>query len=236
MQVFTNGGEPLPALNSAPRPADLVETPVFVRGGGDGSFDDGDAVFFYADGPSGWDYVVERNGSGAIIDQRWTHYVHPYDTTNYVFIKVAGTESAQVGVGEAPGTAGGTVREQVQGRFFEDFDEYMWSREAGTGLTWVSNRIFDGGSRTLLENEALPGLASGSAEFVLRSAAGSTQQSQLRFDLNSGTLGTVLISGRPNTSISTIARPKTATFTQQVSGGAGLTLRLTLAEQGADGE
>ena len=50
VRIFGNGGAPVPALNSAPRIADLAENQVFVQGGGDGSFDAADAVWFYAQG------------------------------------------------------------------------------------------------------------------------------------------------------------------------------------------
>lgn len=220
--VFTNGGRPLPALNSAPRPADLIETPVLAQGGGDGSFGGSDAVLFYAKGPSGWQYDAEDG---------WQHYVHPFDTTNYVFIKIGDAASAKVAQASFPGFSDASVREQVEARFFRDFDEFMWSREAGTGHTWVSNRIFGGGSRTFLENLVLPGLQGGTVRYVTRPAVGANPRAALQFSSNGALLHTEALPSASNSSEQPVARSAVVTFTQDVQAGQALSLTMALENQ-----
>ena len=53
--VYGNGGRRLPAANDAPRPRDLLPHAAMAVGGGDGSFDEGDGVYFYGAAPHGWD-------------------------------------------------------------------------------------------------------------------------------------------------------------------------------------
>src|SRR5690606_8041661 len=72
LQVYHNGGGMLPEKNSTPRPADLIENPVWVRGGGDGAFDAGDALFFYAEAPSGWRWKADTLDAE---NSRWEHYI-----------------------------------------------------------------------------------------------------------------------------------------------------------------
>ena len=75
IKVYGNGGEPLPALNAAPRPADLIENPVVVQGAGDNL-----EVVFYARAPRGWRFDAE--------ERAWKHYTHPFSNDNYYFLKV----------------------------------------------------------------------------------------------------------------------------------------------------
>ncbi len=133
IRVFGNGGASVPALNSASRIPDLIENQVFVQGGGDGRFDEGDAVWFYGQGPTGWSSEQLADLRGRILTgpqgepiREWSHYVHPFDTTNYYFLDFRISES-QVFVQETysnfPANA---VLYQVQGRYFLDLDEYLW--------------------------------------------------------------------------------------------------------------
>lgn len=223
VKVYTNGGVPVPAANSAPRLADLMETPVQVQGGGDGNFSGNDAVLFYANGTTGWQYEA--------TEEAWSHYVHPFDSTNYVFIKISETPSASVGSASFPNFSDASVREQVTARYFRDFDEFMWSREAGTGHTWVSNRIFGGGSRVLLENVVLPGLQSGTVQYVARPAVGANPRAALRFMAGGSELESVLLNAASNSAELPVASVNEVTFEQTINAGQSLTLSMELQNQ-----
>ncbi|MDV7395453.1 hypothetical protein RZS08_28965, partial [Arthrospira platensis SPKY1] len=54
IQLFGNGGGMLPEAVSDSRPDDLIENPILVVDGGDGKFDPGDYILFFAQGPSIW--------------------------------------------------------------------------------------------------------------------------------------------------------------------------------------
>ncbi|MEX2402053.1 MAG: type IX secretion system sortase PorU [Rhodothermales bacterium] len=204
VRIYGNGGAPVPAANAAPRKADLVENPAYRIGGGDGAFDVGDAVIFYGAGPRGWAF-----------EDDWNHYVHPYSNENYYFVKIAdGEGGASVGSPSVPDYAAPEVIEEVDGRYVAEFDEFMWSKENGTGHTWVSNTIRAGESRQLLDDLTLPGLTGGPIRLVVRAAIRSNPVAELFFEAGGQSLGS-LRAPRSVTSSETspIASPDTATFT-----------------------
>ncbi len=221
VKVYGNGGRPLPALNGAPRPADLVENPVHRTGGGDGGFDSGDAVLFYAKGPNGWAY----NASA----QAWEHYVHPFSNENYYFIKIDDTEGRSVGAASYPGFADAEVLTSTEGRFFRDFDEFMWSKENGSGHTWVSKTIRTGTIRGLLENQRLPGLLTGSVHYEVRVAIRSNPAARVHFDSGSARLAaerarrTVTADETAPVAVSSIAA-----FSQEVGAGEPVNVSMQL--------
>lgn len=224
VKVYGNGGEPLPALNSAPRPADLVENPVFRTGGGDGRFDSGDAVLFYGKGAKGWRYNTAT--------QEWEHFVHPFSNENYYFIKIDDAEGASVGEASYPAYSDAEVLTTTDGRFFRDFDEFMWSKENGTGHTWVSRTIRTGTTRALLDDERLPGLAGGTVNYQARVAIRSNPPARVLFESGS----TTLASERARRSVtpdetSPAAVASMATFAQNVSAGDPVNVSMRLDPQ-----
>jgi hypothetical protein len=54
LNIFGNGFGKLPELNSTWRPDDLVKNSIMMVDGGDNSFDPGDYILFYAQGPHKW--------------------------------------------------------------------------------------------------------------------------------------------------------------------------------------
>lgn len=83
LQVFGNGGGLLPYDVNIDRPEDLVENAVRIVGEEDGSFDSGDYILMYAEGPNKWRYDED--------DDQFDLEVNVYDTRNYYFIKVGGS-------------------------------------------------------------------------------------------------------------------------------------------------
>ena len=237
VKVYGNGGAPVPALNSAPRIADLAESAVFVRGGGDGSFDEGDAVWFYATGPTGWQSVIQRDFRGDPIrdDQGnlvryWEHYVHPFSNENAYFIKIDETANRGLEQTPYPGFQDASPLTQVRGRHFVDLDEFMWAREqGGTGHTWVSNLIaLGGGVLPLLENVSLPGLETGAVEYHARAAIQSNPAASVFYNANGAQLASGNYGGVNNNPTNTVARSGVERFSQQVSAGQALNLEMQL--------
>ena len=221
--IYGNGGAPVPALNSAPRPADLVEQPAYRSGGGDGSFDAGDAVVFYGKGPYGWTYGEEG----------WEHYVHPFSNENYYFVKIL-DEDAALPVSEPfPAYTGLETRYESEGRYMVDFDDYIWSKKHGTGHTWVTTPIRAGDSRPLLENLMLPGLVQGVVRYRARVAIRSNPAATVRFESN-GALAGSLRAARSilfNQDESPIAVPGIAAF--ELDAGANESLQLSMGLEGS---
>ena len=177
--IYGNGGAPVAALNSAPRIADLAQQPAWRAGGGDGRFDAGDAVIFYGRGPYGWTY-----GNAG-----WEHYVHPFSNENYYFVKILDEDAATPAVEPFPAQAATQAASETEGRYFADFDEYMWSKEHGSGHTWVSSTIRAGDSRVLVENLTLPGRAAGAVRHQARVAIRSNPADSVRFEADGEYVG-----------------------------------------------
>jgi len=82
--IFGRGGSMLPEANSAYRPDDLPEIAIEVTGQNDGSFDPGDQILFYAQGPVTWKFNA--------VQQIWEHTSHLYaDTICYFLTTDRGT-------------------------------------------------------------------------------------------------------------------------------------------------
>ena len=222
LKMYGNGGAPLPALNSAPRPADLVENPVYVRGGGDGSFDAGDVLLFWASGPRGWRYDAEKDA--------WTHYVHPFSKENYYFLKVDGVDGRRVGEGSFPGYADATDVQEVTGRHVADFDETMWSKEHGSGQTWVSRRIESDGRLDVFSGATLPGFAGGEVRYEARVAIRSVElYPAASVQFVSGSVLAEVSAGSVSRRVDApVAADRVATFTQALPAGAPLDLDMLL--------
>ena len=168
--VFGNGGTPLPALNSAPRIADLAENASFVVGGGDGSFGDGDAVYFYGAAPNGWRWDQGEADAGR---PGWRHFINLFSTDNYYFVRVDAPAAQRVsdpGFAALPGVA---VLSQVVGRVFqeEDLPAGMIDRDGGgSGLDWMGREVSASiPSATVLDTLAA-GLAGGTVRYRARVA------------------------------------------------------------------
>ena len=223
VQVYSNGGIPLPAPNSESRVDDLAELPVFVTGGGDGSFAANDAVVFFAKGPSGWKW---NNTT-----ERWEHYVNPFSVSNYVFVKIGSTASRQPTTpGEDPGVADATFT-QSTGRYFADFDDFNWSKEHGSGLTWVSNPIQVGGRLDVFSNLTLPGELPGPVRLVGSVAISSNPITSVDFSSSGQSLATV----RAAFAISSRSDQPTAAATafdfSAVRDGSPFSLQMTVVNQ-----
>ncbi len=212
VHVYGNGGAPLPALNSDPRIADLAPNPVAVQGGGDGSFDAGDAVLFYAQGVQGWTY---RGGA-------WTHFTNPSAREGAVFVKVTAEAAPAVPVQAYPGLNGAEIA-QTLGRYVAEFDDYMWSKEGGSGLTWFTVPFGPGGVRELVRSADLPGLAPGPISYVSNAAirsVGVTPAAAIRFEAGGTTLVERSFGAVGTDQESAVAYSREVSFSQAFAGGA----------------
>lgn len=213
VRIYGNGNAPLPARNSDPRVADLAENPVVVQGGGDGRFDAGDAVLFYARGPQGWTYDAARTA--------WAHYTHPFSREGAVFVKVTSSAARPMESRPYPNSGAPEVR-QTLGRFVAEFDEFMWSKEAGSGLTWFTAPFGPGGTRALLRNSDLPGLAPGQIAYESHTAIRSlnvTPAASIRFEAGGATLIQNSFGSVNAASDAPIARSRVLGFQQTYGGG-----------------
>jgi hypothetical protein len=220
--VYGNGGAPLPALNSAPRIADLAENASLVVGGGDGSFDGGDAVYFYGAAPNGW-----RWDSGAAADGEpgWRHYVNPFSTENYYFIRVDAPAARRVGNPAFADLSGASVRTQVTGRAFqeEDLPDGMIDRDGGgSGLDWLGSEVVSSRPSVVVLDTLPAGLRAGTVRYRARVAT-RVDQAELAFQSDGQTLTTLFPDDRGD-----LAGDDVGVFEEEVAAGARLRLEMRL--------
>ena len=115
LKVYGNGGGNLPILNSADRPEDLIENAILVEGADDNNFNEGDAIIFYAEGPSRWE--VDNDGNDLVWNQ------NVYDTKNYYFVTAAGGAGKRISFdNSSTGSDGVTLNA------YDDFQRYELDR------------------------------------------------------------------------------------------------------------
>ena len=129
--VYGVGGRILPALNAAPRPADLEEVASAVVG---------DGLLFYAEGPQWWDWVTPPTGDGY-----WSHDISPFSDVSHYFVCVDAPSPRRVQT-EAAATGATAVAEVAQRRFYEVDLTNIPRDGSGSGLDWLGSELLSGGT------------------------------------------------------------------------------------------
>ena len=208
--VFGRGGTMLPEANSAARADDLPENAIEVTGQGDGSFDQGDQILFYAQGPVSWKY----NNSKEI----WEHTTHLYaDTICYFLTTDRGTGKRVQLIENSP---------EVETDNVDSYDFYTFYEENNlnllkSGRQWFA-QIFDV-ILTRSYSFDIPALAAG-GEVKVRSvtAAKSTVASSFGFSIGNQSWAVV------HPAISTYQDSPVATGTTAFSSLKSVTLPLKI--------
>jgi len=226
VQVYGNGGRPLEALAGTNRIDDLFELPVERSGAGDGRFDSADFVLFYASKPSGWGYE----------DGSFEHFVHPFSNDNAVFLKI-GSTGRDINESPAPGASSAPIFTSTEGRHFVDLEEFLWSREHGSGHDWMSRTIPAGGQRSIYSDLTLPGMMAGTIQFDARVAIASNPRATVAMISDGVVLGQ-RTAPNPTQKGSEFnsASVTTFSFLQPVTGGQSLNLTMQLLNQSNDPE
>jgi len=175
ISIYGNGFGPLPEALDDTRLDDVVQQPIWVRGGEDGSVDPGDHIYFYAGGPHRWVYNE--------IKDRYDRVTNPYDTRSYYFIKVGGSQSAM------PITAQASLGDpQLEINTFTDYrrveDELFnllgeAASNNGSGQKWYGDNFSNQRTFNYSSRLSMPNLVDGSTarlqlEFVARSERSSS--------------------------------------------------------------
>ncbi|MEO0899650.1 MAG: type IX secretion system sortase PorU [Bacteroidota bacterium] len=125
IQLYGNGGGMLPQANSADRFDDLVQNRIQVVGEGDGSFDNGDYVLFYGEGPHVFNWDAES--------QMYLHELHLYSDTNFYFLHIGNQAGLRIEDQEAPGNITQT-NPNTRNRLFHESEE---DNEIFSGRYWL---------------------------------------------------------------------------------------------------
>ena len=146
VQVYGNGGRILPALNSAPRPADVKKVPMLARDG---------ALLFWAEGPAWWDWEPERG----LEPGRWSHDVSPFYRAAHYFVRVDEPAPLRLEAGAFPDWPDAERLAAIEDRHFEEDDLYNLERdESGSGLNWFGPQLGEGGSGVVALDTIPPAL------------------------------------------------------------------------------
>ncbi|MFA8433663.1 MAG: type IX secretion system sortase PorU [Marinifilaceae bacterium] len=78
VRIYGSGGGMLPKMNNANHPDDLPMNSVWFQKGGDGIFNSGDFLLFFAKGPRNWSFDREI--------QEFVHENHSYSDASYYFL------------------------------------------------------------------------------------------------------------------------------------------------------
>ena len=134
LKIFGQGGGMLPETVNTTPPDDLSEREIFVEGEGDGSFDGGDYILLYAEGPDRqtYDPVADRFGLEKNI----------YATENYYYLQINAPGRGRR-ISPLPAAAGGTATDSYDAiaHFEEDARNILHelggdTNSHGSGQSW----------------------------------------------------------------------------------------------------
>ena len=80
IKLYNNGGQMLPRDIRAERPDALIEIPLWIQDGGDGTLNENDLILFYGKGVEGWIYDSDSRS--------YSHYTHLYDSRNIYWLTI----------------------------------------------------------------------------------------------------------------------------------------------------
>ncbi len=180
--LYGNGGALLPEKNDDFRYDDLEENPVVIVGGDDGSWNNGDYVLFYGEGPVTWSYNA--------IENRYYHHTNYYRDYTYYLITVKSTAGKRISNQTAPSSPANME--------VSDFTDYIVHELtevniAGVGRTWYGETFdydldyyYDFDFPNIIKQE-------GSASFNLVVAAKSYAYNAFRFSANDNLLASLSV-------------------------------------------
>ena len=147
--LYGNGGGTLPEKNNSFRYDDLVENPIVVVGEEDGTFNSGDYILFYGEGPVTWRFNYLSN--------KFDHQTNFYDDYSYYFITSSGKSGKRIGNANEPDDAADIELNSFNDYAFHESDE---RNLGGTGRLWYgelfdfnSTREFDFNFPNLIKTE-----------------------------------------------------------------------------------
>jgi hypothetical protein len=161
IQMFNNGGDPLPVNVTHNRPADLNEIAIqVIDANNNGRLDNNESILFYGRATNGY----------RLINNNWQYSVNPYSATNYYLLTVNQNTGKRIAQEASPNIAGATPSTE-----FTDLHYFGEDRHniLESGLDWYWER-FQGRSQQKTISFDLPGsIKSGNATFSYRLKGGS---------------------------------------------------------------
>jgi len=126
----------LPETINVDAPDDLTEMPITVQGEGDGNFDGGDFILFYAQGPDRMSYEPSGNV--------FNYEKNIYSTTNSYFLRVGGSRGRRVSA--LPAASGGAEVNSYDAIYHFEEDKFnilhqLGGNSHGSGQSWFGDLL-----------------------------------------------------------------------------------------------
>jgi hypothetical protein len=186
IRLFGNVGGMLPQSNNVSRPVDLIENGIFISGETDGSFDKGDYILFFAEGPDHVHYDLKR--------QIFAYENNLYSDKNFYFITVGPDDGKRVG-----------TLATIAGSFplVETFDDYAYHELEernilSSGREWFGER-FDVDTDQTFSEPMSDIVANSSIKIVSDVMGQSFTSSSFKLFWNNAPIGDQVIPTIPNT-------------------------------------
>jgi hypothetical protein len=207
LRIYGQGGGMLPQPNALPRPTDLLENAIWVRGEDDGRLDADDYILFFAQGPD----AVVADPAARLLRQE----TNLYDDQNYYFLTTGPGRGKRL-ARQAEAAGGGPVITA-----FDDFAHYEREQYnlVRSGRQWFGER-FDLQADFTFRFPAAGLVAGGPVQVTSAVMAQANAQTAFVVQLNGRELGRQELAALP---ISTYARKgllATNTFAGQPEAGA----------------
>ncbi len=116
LNIYGNGHGMLPYENRAFRYDDLRKNAIMIKDSGDGTFDEGDRLVFYAKGPHTWEYDSS--------EQNFIHQKHLYSDTAFYFLGIGVGSPKRVPSAPSIGGSPDRVVESFTDHRFHELDKH----------------------------------------------------------------------------------------------------------------
>lgn len=194
LALFGNGGKMLPEENNLERPDDLLEIPVQMMDGGDGTFNDGDYFLFYGQSPHRTIYDS--------LNQHFTHDYNIYSDVTYYFI----TQTPGIGEKKRIQTIDNESLSNnisVQDFTFFDFFEEDLYNLCESGKNWFGERY----DITLNSSHdfQLPGSPISDGRIRIQGASTASTSSTFQVSVNNNNIGNAVLNATNSYSIAVIS-------------------------------
>ncbi len=224
--VYGTGGRILPAVNSAPRPADLLEVPSLVVG---------DGLLFYAEGPQWWDWVPDVSTDVTVGE--WVHDISPFSVASYYFLRLDAPSPQRIGGAAYPGWTDATVLSTIEDRRFYEVDQTNIERDdSGSGLDWFGPELDARGSALEVLRQPVAGAGAGTpVSYRARIATSASPSVTVAMVKDGQTLDTDRPTATPQTSGGTgnLANVGQMSAETTLGSGLGVSFRVTDGYEGA---
>ncbi|WP_291725984.1 type IX secretion system sortase PorU [Bernardetia sp.] len=231
IQLFGNGGGMLPQANAVDRISDLRENAIFLELGGDGTFNQGDYILFYAQAADSYQYDEQSNDA-----LKFSFEKNLYDDFNYYYLKVGNQAGKRIQTAES--LNGGTKITTYDEIAHHELDEVNIigdlrnSGGGGSGRMWFGER-FDFVTEATINFEG-EGLVTSRPVLLRASAmAYSSRPSEYTVSIAGQNIGTLPIAASIISTYSKKGDITTSTFQSNISSSSS-TLPVTVAYNKTD--